>query len=127
MAPCTRASALEIPIPRRERRDAYEPSEAREECSKIDEAGHLNRKHQYLQEKGLVPSAEAFIQRRHPKQYEWASLSGQVRFEASRKPAPIGSARSWKDTVNGDIEACFGDMIRRVCGHAGRRSKLKLT
>ena len=67
MAPGTRASALEIPIPRRERGDAYEPSEAREECSKIDEAGHLNRKYQYLQEKGLVPSAEAFIQRRHPK------------------------------------------------------------
>ena len=72
-------------------------------------AGHLNRKYQDLQEKGLVPSAEAFIQKGGiRKQYEWASLSSQVRFEASRKPAPIGSARSWNDTVNGDIEACFG-------------------
>ena len=26
-------------------------------------AGHLNKKYQYLQEKGLVPSAEAFIER----------------------------------------------------------------
>ena len=35
--------------------------------SASEAARHLNKKYQYLQEKGLIPSAEAFIERRPPK------------------------------------------------------------
>jgi hypothetical protein len=47
-------------------------------------AGHLNRKYQYLQQKGLVLSAEAFIERAASE----SSLSGQAyRVRCGSNPA----------------------------------------
>jgi hypothetical protein len=47
-------------------------------------AGHLNRKYQYLRDKGLVPSTEAFIERAASE----SSMSGQAyRVRCGSNPA----------------------------------------
>ena len=53
-------------------------------------AGHLNRKYQYLQEKGLVPSAEAFIERAASE----SSMSGQA-YRVRCGSRPVVNSADW--------------------------------
>jgi hypothetical protein len=53
-------------------------------------AGHLNRKYQYLQEKGLVPSAEAFIERAASE----SSMSGKA-YRVRCGSSPVVNSADW--------------------------------
>lgn len=53
-------------------------------------AGHLNRKYQYLQDKGLVPSAEAFIERAASQ----SSMSGKA-YRVRCGSNPVVNSADW--------------------------------